>query len=109
MAAIRIRTAVGSFSSRALDLVALDGAPVAIVDPIVEPGPVTDSIVTIHGGATIERLDPHTGTRTRLTGFAGPLRHIAAAGGRRLVAEIEQATLPFGAPSDLWLLELPPQ
>ena len=38
-------------------------------------------------------------------------RAVAVAGcvGRRLVAEIEQATLPFGAPSDLWLLELPPQ
>jgi hypothetical protein len=104
-----VRTAVGSFSSRALDLIALDGAPVAIVDPIVDPGPVVDSIITIHGGATIERLDPQTGARTRLTGFAGPVRHIAAAGGERFVAEIEQATLPFGAPSDLWLLEFPPQ
>ena len=102
------RTPVGSFSSRALDLIALDGAPVAIVDPVVESGPVS-LITTIHGGATIERLDPATGARTQLTGFTGPVRHIAAVGGRRLVAEIEQATLPFGAPSDLWLLELPPQ
>jgi hypothetical protein len=103
-----VRTAVGSFSSRALDLIALGGAPVAIVDPVVEPGPVADYITTIHGGATIERLDPQTGARTRLTGFAGPVRRIAAAGGGRFVAEIEQVTLPFGAPSDLWLLELPP-
>lgn len=100
------RAPVGSFSSRALDLIALDGAPVAVVDPVVESGPVSP-VVWIHGGATIERLDPQTGARTRLTGFSGPVRHIAAAGGRRLVAEIEQATLPFGAPSDLWLLEFP--
>jgi hypothetical protein len=100
------RTPVGSFSSRALDLIALDGAPVAVVDPVVEAGPVSP-VVWIHGGATIERLDLQSGARTRLTGFAGPVRHIAAAGGRRLVAEIEQATVPFGAPSDLWLLEFP--
>ena len=48
-----------------------------------------------------------TGARQQLTGFAGPVRHIAAAGGRRLVAEIEVALLPYGAPSDLWLLEFP--
>jgi hypothetical protein len=86
-----VRTPVGQFSSTVLDLIAVDGAPVAVVD----------------GGGAIERLDPQSGARTRLTGFAGPVRHIAAAGGRRLVAEIEQATLPFGAPSDLWLLEFP--
>jgi hypothetical protein len=90
-AATGVRTAAGQFSSAVLDLIAVDGAPVAVVD----------------GGAAIERLDPQSGARTRLTGFAGPVRHIAAAGGRRLVAEIEQATLPYGAPSDLWLLEFP--
>lgn len=100
------RTPVGSFSARVLDLVALDGAPVAVVDPVIEPGPLSEW-VTFHGGATIERLDPQTGARTQLTGFTGPVRHIASAGGRRLVAEIEQATLPFGAPADLWLLEFP--
>jgi WD40-like Beta Propeller Repeat len=102
-----VRTPVGAFSSRALDLIALDGAPVAVVDPVIETGPVNDQIVTIHGGAAIERLDPQTGTRTQLTGFTGPVRHIAAAGGKRLVAEIEQALLPFGPPADLWLLEFP--
>jgi hypothetical protein len=84
-------TPVGQFSSGVSDLVALDGSAVAVVG----------------GGSAIERLDVATGARQQLTGFAGPVRHIAAAGGRRLVAEIEQATLPFGAPSDLWLLEFP--
>jgi hypothetical protein len=100
------RTPVGAFSSRVLDLIAVDGAPVAVVDPVVETGPIAGPTV-FHGGATIERLDLQSGTRTQLTAFTGPVRHIAAAGGNRLVAEIEQATLPFGAPSDLWLLELP--
>jgi hypothetical protein len=101
-----VRTPVGAFSAQVLDLIALDGAPVAIVGPIIEPGPQS-MILTFHGGGAIERLDVQSGTRTRLTGFAGPVRRIAAAGGLRLVAEIEQATLPFGAPSDLWLLEFP--
>ena len=101
-----VRTPVGQFSSLVLDLIALDGAPVAVVDPVIETDLVS-AFVIFHGGAAIERLDPRTGLRTRLTGFAGPVRHIAAAGGRRLVAEIEQGTLPFGAPSDLWLLEVP--
>jgi hypothetical protein len=86
-----VRTVVGHFSSAVSDLVVLDGTAVAVVD----------------GSNAIERLDVATGARQQLTGFAGPVRHIAAAGGRRLVAEIEQATLPFGAPSDLWLLEFP--
>jgi hypothetical protein len=101
------RTAVGAFSAQALDLIALDGAPVAVVDPVIETGPVIDSGVVFHGGRAIERLDPQTGALTRLTGFTGPVRHIAAAGGTRLVAEIEQTTDPFGAPADLWLLEFP--
>jgi hypothetical protein len=100
-----VRTPVGRFSSPVLDLAVVDGDPVALVDPIVDTGPVS-GITVIHGGGAIERLD-RTGALTRLTGFAGPVRHIAAAGGRRLVAEIEQATQPFGAPTDLWLLEVP--
>ncbi len=101
------RTPVGAFSTGVRDLIALDGAPVAVVDSVIETGPVC-VCVPIQGGLTIERLDPATGARTRLTGFSGPVRHIVAAGGRRLVAEVEQASLPFGAPSDLWLLEFPP-
>jgi len=101
------RTPVGSFSTGAWDLIAVDGAPVAIVDSVIDSGPACEFCLPIHGGRTIERLDPATGARTRLTGFSGPVRHIAAAGGGRVVAEVEQATLPFGAPSDLWLLEFP--
>jgi hypothetical protein len=100
------RTPVGTFSSQVLDLIAVDGAPVAVVGPVVETGPIS-ALTIFHGGSTIERLDPVSGARTRLTGFAGPVRHIAAAGRGRLVAEIEQATLPFGAPADLWLLQVP--
>jgi len=100
------RTPVGAFSSQVLDLIAVDGAPVAVVSPVVETGPIS-GLTVFHGGSTIERLDPVSGARTQLTGFTGPVRHIAAAGRGRLVAEIEQATLPFGAPADLWLLEIP--
>lgn len=85
------RTVVGHFSSAASDLIVLDGAPVAVVG----------------GGAAIERLDIATGAWQDLTGFAGPVRHVAAAGGKRIVAEIEQGGQAFGAPSDLWLLEFP--
>jgi hypothetical protein len=42
-----------------------------------------------------------------MTGFAGPVVRIAAAGGRRFVAEVERVLVPFGVPADLWLLEVP--
>ncbi len=87
-----VRTLVGRFSGNVADLAAVDGAAVAILG----------------GGGVLERLDPATGAVTVLaTAFAGPMVHIAAAGGRRFVVQVQQATQPFGAPSDLWLLELP--
>jgi hypothetical protein len=59
------------------------------------------------GGAAVERLDPSSGHLLRMTGFAGPVVRLASAGGRRFVAEVERDTVPFGVPSDLWLLEVP--
>ena len=88
-----IRTLVGRFSGNVADLAAVDGAPVAVLG----------------GGGVLERLDPVTGVVTVLpTSFAGPMMHVAAAGGRRFVVQAQQAKQPFGAPADLWLLELPP-
>ncbi len=84
-------TVAGAFSSAASDLVDLAGTPVAVVG----------------GGATIERLTGPSAWQD-LSGFAGRVRRIAAAGGTRLVAAIEQATAaPRGAPADLWLLAFP--
>lgn len=82
---------VGRFSSAVLDLIAVDGAPVAIT----------------RAGAAIERLDVTTGSLATLAGFAGPARRLAAAGSGRFVAEIEQATVLFGAPPALWLFAVP--
>jgi len=89
---MHLRTPVGRFNSGVTDLAAVDGAAVAITG----------------GGTALERLDPATGAVTVLpSSFAGPMVHIAAAGGRRFVVEAQQATQPFGAPTDLWLLEVP--
>jgi len=102
------RSLVGRFSSAVLDLIAVDGAPVAIVSPLLDlanPGDLP--VPTVRGGGAIERLDPATGLLLRMTGFTGPVVRLAAAGGRRFVAEVERANVPFGVPSDLWLLEVP--
>lgn len=86
------RTPVGRFGGPVTDLAAVDGAAVAITS----------------AGVALERLDPATGALTVQDSiFAGPMVHVAAAGGRRVVVEAQQARLPFGAPSDLWLLEFP--
>ena len=82
------RTAVGRFSSAALDLVALDGAPVAVVGPVADPATSGLPVAVVRGGNLIERLDPATGQRSDLATFAGPFHHIAAAGSHRLVAEL---------------------
>lgn len=90
--ATHARTPVGRFSGPVRDLAAVDGAALAVTA----------------AGTAVERLDPATGTVTALAaGFSGPLVHIAAAGGRRFVVEVQQASQPFGAPADLWLLEVP--
>ncbi len=82
---------VGAFSGAVRDLIVVDGAPVAIVGD----------------GAAIERLEPATGVRLRVGRFTGPVIRLAPAGGRRLVAEVEAGSAPFGSPPDLWLVELP--
>jgi len=83
---------VGQFSSGVLDLINVDGAPVAITQ----------------AGAAIERLDPATGVASLVAGgFSGPARRLAAAGPGRFVAEIEQDSVLFGAPPALWLFAVP--
>ena len=82
---------VGRFSSAVLDLINVDGAPVAIT----------------RAGVAIERLDVATGALSADSGFSGPARRLAAAGSGRFVAEIEQANVLFGAPPALWLFAVP--
>ncbi len=102
------RSLVGRFSSAVLDLIAVDGAPVAIVSPLLDPAdPTSFPVPFVRGGLAVERLDPSSGLLLRMTGFTGPVVRLASAGGRRFVAEVERATVPFGVPSDLWLLEVP--
>jgi hypothetical protein len=102
------RSLVGRFSSAVLDLLAVDGAPVAIVSPLLDPAsPSSFPVPFVRGGIAVERLDPSSGLLLRMTGFTGPVVRLASAGGRRFVAEVERATVPFGVPSDLWLLEVP--
>lgn len=82
---------VGQFSTPVLDLINVDGAPVAIT----------------RAGDAIERLDLTTGFVSAVSGFTGPARRLAAAGPGRFIAEIEQATVLFGAPPALWLFAVP--
>ena len=101
-----VRAPVGRFSSEALDLAAVDGAPVAVVSPVLDLATALQ-VPVVRGGGAVERLDLATGLLLRMTDFTGPVVRIAAAGGRRFVAEVERANVPFGVPSDLWLLEVP--
>jgi hypothetical protein len=59
------------------------------------------------GGAGLEALDPVSGNLTVLPGLGGPVNRISAAGGKRFVAEVERGVVLFGAPANLWLLEVP--
>lgn len=86
-----IRTPVGRFGSAVLDLINVDGSPVAAV----------------RAGAAIERLDVASGSLLEILGFPGPVVRLAAAGGRRFVVEVEQGVRLFGMPTDLYLLSLP--
>lgn len=85
------RSSVGRFSSGSVDLIAVAGSLVAAV----------------RGGLALELLDPTTGAVTPMDSLAGPIRHLAAAGGRRFIAEVEASVRPYGWPADLWLFEVP--
>jgi len=84
------RSPYGRFTSAVVDLIALDGAPVAVVD----------------SGFTVQRLDPVSRSPRSWTLFPNLIRRIAAAGNSRAVVEVEQALVPFGAPADLWLITI---
>jgi len=100
------RSSVGRFSSPVVDLIAVGGFLVAADSPAYDPGAGLPRPV-VRGGAVLEILDPTTGVVTSMPALPGPIRHLAAAGGRRFVAEAEPSLRPFGWPADLWLLEVP--
>jgi hypothetical protein len=100
------RSSVGRFSSPVVDLIAVGGVLVAAASPAYDPGAGLPRPV-VRGGAVLEILDPATGVVTSMPALPGPIRHLAAAGGRRFVAEAEPSLRPFGWPADLWLLEVP--
>jgi hypothetical protein len=81
--------AVGTFADTVRDLADVDGR-----------------IVVTLGYDLPVWLDPETGA-TGLLPASGRTRRLAAAGGPRVVAEVEREDLPFGAPAHLWLFELP--
>lgn len=82
----------GRFSAPVQDLIVVMGAPLAIVAP----------------GDSVERIDPVTLAVQAIGGFTGPARRLAAAGGKRFIVEMQQATgVLFGAPPALWLYEWP--
>jgi hypothetical protein len=83
--------AIGSFSTAVEDLAAVDGIAVA----------------ALAEGADVEAFDPVAGTRTTLGPFSGRTHRVGAASGRRVVVEVERDTTLFGAPANLWLLEIP--
>ena len=92
------RTLVGRFASRPLDIAAVGGIVVAIVDR----------------GAALAGLDPETGIALPLFVLeslsplkgAGPARRLASTGGRRFVLDLDRSVGRWGAPPDLWLMEL---
>jgi len=101
-------TLVSRFSDIVLDLIAVDGAPVAVVTPVHDPHVTIFPPTVVRGGAAIERLDPSTGSLSRITPFPGLVHRLASVPGQRyFVAEIEPALMPFGMPPDLWLVEFP--
>jgi hypothetical protein len=75
-------------------------------------GPVTDlavadeHVVAARGSPAVDWWDLTTGASGTVV-LPGPVRRIAAVGGRRLVAEVELDDRAFGAPANLWLFELP--
>jgi len=100
------RSSVGRFSSGVVDLIAVAGSPVAVVSPVYDPAPGLP-LAVVRGGMAIEVLNPTTGIAMPMPALPGPIRRLAAAGGRRFVAEAEPSLQPFGWPADLWLLEVP--
>ena len=105
-----VATPAGRFSSAVVDLIAVEGGVVAIVDPIREPASDESRtlVYIVRGGAGLERLDPGTGELLPITNPLGPVRRLAAVPGRRLfVVEVEPELRSFGVPPDLWLFGLP--
>jgi hypothetical protein len=100
------RSSVGRFTTPAVDLIAVAGLLVAADSPVYDPGAGLPRPV-LRGGTALAVLDPATGIVTPMPALPGPIRHLAAAGGRRFVAEVERPLRPFGWPADLWLLEVP--
>jgi len=100
------RSSVGRFSSGVVDLIAVAGFLVAADSPAYDPGAGLPRRV-LRGGMALEILDPTSGVVTPMPALPGPMRRLAAAGGRRFVVEAEASLQPFGWPADLWLLELP--
>jgi streptogramin lyase len=82
---------VAAFADSVSDVVAVSGKAVGIVA----------------GGSAIEILDTSTGLITRYDQLPGPVRRLAAAGGRRFIVEMDEGEGEFGRPGDLWLLEIP--
>lgn len=67
---------------------------------------VSGRLVAALGDSLIEWIEPVSGARGFVSA-SGPVRRIAAAGGRRFVAEVERGVVLFGAPANLWLYEVP--
>ncbi|MDH3496398.1 MAG: hypothetical protein OER21_06525 [Gemmatimonadota bacterium] len=76
------------------------------------PAPVTDlavidrRLVAATGTGSLWWRDPVSGASGMLLA-RGPVHRVAPAGERRLIAEVERSVELFGAPANLWLLELP--
>lgn len=67
---------------------------------------VDGSLVVAAGVTAIAWGDPAAGGWRELD-MPGPVHRVAAAGGRRVIAEVERGESEFGQPADLWLFELP--
>ena len=91
-------TPAGRFSMSVWDLANVGGKAAAVV------GPYHDGHGLWYGVG--EWIDS-AGTTHRFPAMPGPWHRLAAWRGNQLVAEIENSVKLFGAPPDLWLLEIP--
>ncbi len=81
-------------------------AVAAFAGPVRDLAVIDGRLVAATGTESIWWLDPVSGTAGTLRA-GGPVHRVAAGGGRRLIAEVERSAELFGAPANLWLLELP--
>jgi hypothetical protein len=93
--------------NRLLDVTAGVAVPRGLyAGPVTDIAEVQGAVVAALGDTLVEWIDAQTGARGTIA-MPGPVRRVAPAGGRRVVAEVERGVNEFGQPANLWLFEIP--